>query len=138
MNKKYLDHYLFPAVFRKCGNAYSVVFPDLPGCVATGETAEESLRLAREAAALHIWGMEDDGDDVPKASPIDAIHCDKGQSVCYLDIDMLPIRVKMDQRMVKKTLTIPFSLNELGERHRLNFSKILREGVEEKLRALES
>ncbi len=42
--------------------------PDLPGCVAVGETREEVLRLIREAIEFHIDGLRDDGLPVPTPS----------------------------------------------------------------------
>jgi predicted RNase H-like HicB family nuclease len=39
--------------------------PDLPGCVAVGETREEVRRLIREAIELHIDGLKEDGLPVP-------------------------------------------------------------------------
>ena len=43
----------------------SAYVPDLPGCVATGDTREEVLKHIREAIELHIEGMKEDGDPVP-------------------------------------------------------------------------
>jgi predicted RNase H-like HicB family nuclease len=40
--------------------------PDLPGCVAVADTEEEALRLVREAIALHIEGLKEQGLPVPK------------------------------------------------------------------------
>lgn len=40
--------------------------PDLPGCVAVGETREEALELIREAIELHIQGLENEGLPVPE------------------------------------------------------------------------
>ncbi len=42
--------------------------PDLPGCVAVGETREDALRLIREAIAFHIDGLRQDGLPVPTPS----------------------------------------------------------------------
>jgi len=42
--------------------------PDLPGCVAVGETREEVLRLVREAIEFHIDGLKEDGLPVPTPS----------------------------------------------------------------------
>jgi len=42
--------------------------PDLPGCVAVGETREEVLRLIREAIEFHIEGLRRDGLPVPPPS----------------------------------------------------------------------
>ncbi len=39
--------------------------PDLPGCVAVGETRDEVLHLIREAIDLHIEGLKQDGTPVP-------------------------------------------------------------------------
>ena len=42
--------------------------PDLPGCVAVGETREEVLHLVREAIEFHIDGLKEDGLPVPTPS----------------------------------------------------------------------
>jgi len=42
--------------------------PDLPGCVAAGETREEVLQLIREAIALHVESLREDGLPVPPPS----------------------------------------------------------------------
>ena len=44
---------------------YGAYVPDLPGCVAAAATEGEARRLIREAIALHIEGMREDGDPVP-------------------------------------------------------------------------
>ena len=45
---------------------YSAYVPDLPGCVATGQTREQTVERMREAIALHIEGLRADGDAVPE------------------------------------------------------------------------
>lgn len=42
--------------------------PDLPGCVAVGESRDEVLRLIREAIEFHIDGLKQDGVPVPAPS----------------------------------------------------------------------
>ena len=42
--------------------------PDLPGCMAVGETRDEVVGLIREAIALHIDGLKEEGLPVPKPS----------------------------------------------------------------------
>ncbi len=44
---------------------YSVTVPALPGCFTQGETMEECLERAREAIALHIEGLIEEGLPVP-------------------------------------------------------------------------
>ena len=53
-------------VVEKAGRNYSAYVPDLPGCVATGATAEETQRNIREAVAMHIEGLREDGLPVPE------------------------------------------------------------------------
>jgi len=50
------------------GSNYSAYVPDLPGCVSTGDSRQEVLRNIREAIALHLEGMREDGDPIPAPS----------------------------------------------------------------------
>jgi predicted RNase H-like HicB family nuclease len=52
---------------------FGVSFPDFPGCVTAGRTLEDARRKAEEALALHISGMAEDGETVPKPSRLDEI-----------------------------------------------------------------
>jgi predicted RNase H-like HicB family nuclease len=47
---------------------YSAWSPDLPGCVATGDTLEEVEREMRAAIALHLEGLAEDGEPIPEPS----------------------------------------------------------------------
>lgn len=57
---------------RGLSDSFGVFFPDLPGCVSAGVTAEEAMRGAREALALHVEGMIEDGLAIPDPSSIHA------------------------------------------------------------------
>lgn len=48
--------------------AWGAHVPDLPGCVAAGQTREEALRLIREAIEFHIGGLREEGLPVPPPS----------------------------------------------------------------------
>ena len=45
---------------------WSAYVPDLPGCVATGATREDTERRIREAIAFHIEGLKIDGEPIPE------------------------------------------------------------------------
>lgn len=45
---------------------YAAYVPDLPGCVVTGATREETIERMREAIVLHIEGLKADGEPVPE------------------------------------------------------------------------
>lgn len=48
--------------------SFGAYVPDLPGCVAVGETREEILRLIRQAIEFHIKGLKQGGLAVPDPS----------------------------------------------------------------------
>ena len=56
----------YAVVIESGPNNYSAYVPDLPGCVAAGETREEALELIREAIEFHIEGLREDGASVPQ------------------------------------------------------------------------
>jgi predicted RNase H-like HicB family nuclease len=47
-------------------DSYSAYVPDLPGCVAAGNSVEEVERLIREAVQLHVENLREHGEQVPK------------------------------------------------------------------------
>lgn len=56
----------YAVVFEKAENNYVAYVPDLLGCVATGETIEETEREIREAIDFHLRGMREDGLPIPE------------------------------------------------------------------------
>ncbi len=60
--------YRFLIIIEPGSRNYSAYVPDLPGCVATGRTKEEVEKNMREAIAMHIEGMIEDGDPIPTPS----------------------------------------------------------------------
>ena len=61
------------AIEHEKGSAYGVEFPDLPGCFSAGDTLDEALENAREAAAFHIEGILDTKGHVPVPRSLDAL-----------------------------------------------------------------
>jgi len=60
--------YRFLIVIEKTKNNYSAYSPDLPGCVATGKTREETERNMYEAVEMHIQGMIEDELPIPESA----------------------------------------------------------------------
>ena len=58
--------YRFLIVIEKTNGNYSAYCPDLPGCVATGKTQEETERNMHEAVQMHIEGMIEDKMAIPE------------------------------------------------------------------------
>ena len=57
-------------------SSFGAYVPDIPGCVAVGDTKEEVMQLIQEAIEFHIEGLWADGQPVPKPS----------SSVDYVDV----------------------------------------------------
>jgi predicted RNase H-like HicB family nuclease len=53
--------------------SYGAYVPDLPGCVAAGESEAEVLSLIREAIELHLEGLKDEGEPTPSPSSTSAL-----------------------------------------------------------------
>ena len=58
--------YHFLVVFEKTKKNFSAYCPDLPGCVATGRRREAAERNIHKAVEMHIVGLIEDGQRVPK------------------------------------------------------------------------
>lgn len=56
----------FTVIVEEGATSWGAYVPDLPGCVASGETREEALQLIREAIEFHLEGLKEQGEPVPK------------------------------------------------------------------------
>jgi predicted RNase H-like HicB family nuclease len=65
--------YSYTVLIEKSPNNYGAWAPDLPGCVTTGPTVEETLANMREAIKFHLEGMREDGDPIPEPSTTAAV-----------------------------------------------------------------
>lgn len=113
------------------GSGFSVYFPDLPGCTSYGETLREAQKNAQDALGLHLYGMEQDGDQIP--DPSDRPEVDPETAAGYLvcPVTVFPglIRDELDNRRVKTNVTIPAWVRELAQEQGLNCSKLLEEAI---------
>ena len=55
----------YMVVYEQTPTGYSAYVPDLPGCVAAGETRDETELLIREAIAFHVEGLREFGEPIP-------------------------------------------------------------------------
>lgn len=58
----------YAVVIEQGHSSFGAHVPDLPGCVAAGETRDEVISLIKEAIEFHIEGLKEKGEEVPKAS----------------------------------------------------------------------
>ena len=58
--------YRYLIIIEQSETGYGAYAPDIPGCVAVGDTREEVEREMREALAMHLQAMRDDHDQIPQ------------------------------------------------------------------------
>ncbi|HEX3685065.1 MAG TPA: type II toxin-antitoxin system HicB family antitoxin [Bryobacteraceae bacterium] len=56
----------YTVIIENAGNNYSAYVPDLPGCISTGKTIEETKKNIQEAIEMHLEGMREDGLPIPE------------------------------------------------------------------------
>lgn len=56
----------YTVILEKGDTSYGAFVPDLPGCIAAGESKEETLNLIREAIEFHLEGLREDGEAIPE------------------------------------------------------------------------
>ncbi len=128
-----MERYIYPAIFERDEDGYSITFPDLPGCITCGDSLEDAYLMARDALELHLYGMEEDNDDIPSPSKPERITVNSDSFITLVEAYMPLIRDEMANKAIKKTLTIPKWLNDLGENKKVNFSQVLQNALKEKL-----
>ena len=126
-------YYAYPAIFNYAEDGISIEFPDLPGCLPCASSDKEAFKSAKEALGLHLFGMEQDGDDIPEASSVASLKPENNEAIVLIEVFMPAVRDKMNNQYVKKTLSIPSWLNRMAEQEQVNFSRVLQEGLKEYL-----
>lgn len=112
---------------------FRLKFPDLPGCLTCGATEAEAMAMAKEALGLHLYGMEVDGDPISVPSAPSSLTLEQNQMIIGIEVWMPALRRGIEQRAIKKTLTIPKWLNDLAEQNRVNFSHLLQDAIKHHL-----
>jgi len=124
-----MPKYLYYAIFEPEDGGYNVTFPDLPGCITCGDDMPDALYMARDVLEGWMIGVEDGSEPIPSSTEPANIIISEGSLLIPIEADTGLARIKFGNKSVKKTLTIPFWLNEIAERHQVNFSKILQDAL---------
>lgn len=127
----------YPACFYPCEekDGYTVVVPDLPGCVTEGDSLADAILMGEDAASGWLLDELEDGNPIPKASDVRDVHPDEGGIVSLLVLDMDSYAEKYGSGAVRKNLTIPAYMNTYIDAHGLSLSQIAQEAISEKMRA---
>lgn len=122
------------AIFEPTGNgAFSVYFPDLPGCITVGKDFDEAMHMAEDALNLHLYGMEQDGDTIPAPSLPPFNEVDTSCIVAPVSIFPTIFKTQMDTKATKTTVTLPAWLKREAEQNKVNYSDLLKSALLEYL-----
>ena len=97
-----MDRYIYPAIFEHDNEGYTITFPDLPGCITCGENLEQAYLMAKDALELHLFGMEQDNDEIPRPSEPEKVKIENDSFITLIEAFMPLIRDEMAIKAVKK------------------------------------
>lgn len=125
--------YVYPAIFKKENDVYSITFPDLPDCFTQGDDLQDGLENAQDALCLMLYHKEKDNKTIASATDIKDIKVDKDSFVTLISCDTWEYEKYYKSKSVKKTLTIPEWLNDMAIDENVNFSNVLQNALMEEL-----
>ena len=130
--------YVYPAIFRQePEGGYFVFFPDIHRGGTHGEDMIDSMEMAEDFLCLALYDMEEDGEEIPTPSNIRSFDLQSDDFTTLISANTDDYRRRQENKVVKKTLTIPSWLNVKAEAARVNFSQTLQKALKEELKIAE-
>ncbi len=128
------EKYVYPAIMHfEEGKEISVVFPDLDAATS-GENELDAMNSARELLGAVMYGLEQDGEPIPKPTPLQMLPTGGMNDVLTLvDVYMPTIRLATVTRSVTRTVTLPAWLNAAACERNVNFSQVLQDALKQQL-----
>ncbi len=124
----------YPVVMTPVETGFVVSVPDF-NIDTQGADIIEAIEMARDAIGIIGIDMQDDGEELPDASDLEAVRlgAEPGETVTLVDIDFSDSRRKNDLRTVKKNCTVPAWLCYEAEHAGINFSAVLQKALKAEL-----
>lgn len=130
---KKVERYFYPAVFTyEPDREIAVDFPDLK-CATSGTNDDDALLSARELLGCVLYGLEEDGEDIPAPTPLSDVKTHPNERVVLVDVYMPSVRQANINRSVNRTVTLPAWLNAAALEHGINFSQVLQDALKSQL-----
>ena len=127
------DKYVYPAIFTYDDDGINIEFPDIEGCFSCADTDEEALYMAEDVLGLCLLVLEEDDEKIPEPSNLKDIKVEENQKTSLISVWMPTVRKAINNKPIKKTLTIPQWLDVMAREKDINFSYILQEGLKKEL-----
>lgn len=131
-------NYIYPAVFYpEDDGRYSVIFPDLNDLSTYGDNLADAFAMAEEACGQYLFTSLRDGEKLPIPSSITDVEKDDPSAlVNMVFVNLDEVARSYDDKAVKKTLSIPAWLNTACENIGINYSKVLKDALIQKIQSL--
>ncbi len=133
---------VYPIFIAEQCSDYLVFVPDM-NIYTEGNSISDAIDMARDAIGLKGIDLEDDGNKLPTPSTYEKATAiaknnteifDYSQGILTMvDIDFSAYRRKMDNKTVRRNVTLPNWLNQEAEKAQINVSKVLQEALMSKL-----
>jgi len=146
MNNTKSNKNTYPTFIKENGKIFLVYVPDLD-IYTEGKSLTDAIEMARDAIGLKGITLEDDGVDVPPpSSPEVALKKAQNEAddifdystglLTFVDVNFTEYRLKHDNKMVRRNVTLPCWMNYQAEKAHLNVSKVLQDALEKQLQRL--
>ncbi len=133
---------VYPTIFTQTENEVLVEVPDMK-IFTEGKNKLDAIEMARDAIGLKGITLEDMELEIPKASELENIELSSGTFVengfsyiSLVDVDFEEYRRRIDNKAVRRNVTLPNWLNREAEKANINVSRVLQEALIAKLNIL--
>ena len=134
--------YAYPVIFTRTEDEKDTILIEVPDLeiMTEGFGVADAIEMARDAIGLSGITLEDMSEPIPLPRDINEIDLKKSEFasaeksyVSLVDVDFTKYSKKVDNKMVRKNVTIPNWLNKAAEKEKINVSKVLQEALMEKI-----
>ena len=130
---------VYPVILTQSKKEVLVEIPDF-NLFTEGKDLNDAIVMARDAIGLQGISKQDHGEKIPNASKMEDIKVSQGKfsnleesMLTLVDIDFDIYRRKMDQKMVRRNVTLPNWLNVAADEANINVSGVLQEALKKRL-----
>ena len=132
----------YPVIFTEIETNILIEVPDLKIYTEANEegkkkaTMAEAIMMARDAIGIHCISAEDNNLEILEPSSLSQVDVSKGvfategnSLISLVDVDLLTYRKMLDNKSVRRNVTLPNWLNREAEKAQINVSKVLQEAL---------
>lgn len=137
---------IYPVIFTDVDTNILIEVPDLGILTESNEEGKEkasladAIAMARDAIGIRCVTDEDAGKQLPEPTKLESVDTKNGtfygegeETVTLVDVDLTAYRKMLDNKMVRRNVTLPNWLNQEAEKSKINVSKVLQEALMTKL-----